>query len=131
MNRIQKAIVLSWLILIGVVICLYLEWRFAASMMLWVWLFLRGFYLNEKENCRKYFSNRKGQMIVCMVAMIAPFSWFLYRMVSAPNLTESTWIEIGVLSIPFLITMVIYDQWLYLNNDCKVSPRYNQETHLQ
>jgi hypothetical protein len=130
MNRIQKAIILSWLIVIGVVICLYLEWRFAASIMLWPWFYIRGNHLNEKENCRKYFSNRKGQMIFCIIAMILPFLWFLYRMVSDPNMPENAWIVIGLPFVPFIIMMITYDRWLYLNNDCKVSPRYNQDTNF-
>lgn len=121
MNRIQKVVILSWMILIGVVICLYLEWRFAASMMLWVILFLRGSYLDEKENCRKYFSKRKGLMIVFMLSIIAPFSWFLYRMVSAFDIADMAWKEIGVLWIPFIIMMLIYDRWIYLNHDGRVS----------
>ncbi len=120
MNRTQKVIILSWVILIAVVICLYLEWRFAASMMLWVWLFLRGIYLNEKENCRKYFSNRKRLMIIFTLSLATPFLWFLYRMVSDSDIT---WNEIVVLSIPLIIMMLIYDRWLYLNHDCRVSPR--------
>lgn len=123
MNRTQKAIILSWAILIVVVVCLYLEWRFAASMMLWFWLFLRGIYLNEKENCRKYFSKRKVLMIVFILSLTAPFLWFLYSMVSAQNLTEIAWKEIGVLSIPLIIMMLIHDRWLYLNQDCRASAR--------
>lgn len=131
MNRTQKAIILSWLIVIGVVICLYLEWRFAASIMLWVMLYVRGANLNEKENCRKYFLNRKGRMIFCVIAMILPFSWFLYRMVSEPNISKEAWIVIGLSFVPFLIMMMIYDRWLYLNNDCKVSPRFNQDSNFE
>ena len=105
----------------GVIICLYLEWRFAASMMLWVWLFFRGFYLDERENCQKYFSNRKGLMIVFMLSIIAPFSWFLYRMVSDTDIVDMGWKEIGMLCIPLIIMMLIYDRWLYLNHDSRVS----------
>ena len=129
MNRIQKAIILSWMILIAAVICLYLEWRFVDSMMLWAWLFLRGSCLNEKENCRKYFSKRKGQMIFCVVATMAPFLWFLFQMVTEPNISKEAWIVIVLSFVPLLIIMMIYDRWFYLNNDCKVSPRYNQDTH--
>lgn len=123
MNRTQKVIILSWVILIAVVICLYLEWRFAASMMLWVWLFLRGIYLKEKENCHKYYSKRKGLMIVFILSLTAPFLWFLYRMVSDSDITDIAWNEIGVLSVPLIIMTLIYDRWLYLNHDCRASPR--------
>ncbi len=131
MNRIQKVIILSWLILIGAVICLWLEWRFVDAMMLWVWLFLRGSYLNEKENSRKYFSMRKGQMIFCMIATMVPFLWFLFQMITEPDISKEAWIVIGLSFVPFLIMMIIYDRWLYLNNSCIVSPRYNQDSHLQ
>lgn len=114
MNRIQKAIILSWLILIGAVVCLYLEWRFAASIMLWVMLYVRGTNLNEKENNRKYFSNRKGLMIVFMLSVMAPFLWFLFQMVSEPNISKEAWIVIGLSFVPFLIMMLIYDRWYYL-----------------
>lgn len=128
MNRIQKAIIMSWLAMIGMVICFYLEWRYVSTIMLWVWLFLRGTNLNEKENCRKYFSRRKGLMIVNIIATIVPFLWFLYQMVSGPDISKKEWIVIGGLSVPFFIMWMIYDRWLYLNNDCKVSPRYNQDS---
>lgn len=131
MNRIQKVIILSWLVLIAAVICLYMEWRYVDSMMLWAWLFLRGFYLNEKENNRKYFSNRKGLMIFNIIATIAPFLWFLFQMVTESNISKAAWILIGLSFVPFLILMMIYDRWLYLNNDCKVSPRYNQDSQLR
>lgn len=132
MNRIQKAIILSWLILIGVVVCLYLEWRIVASIMLWVLLYVRGFNLNEKENCRKYFANRKGMMIACVVSMLTPAIWFAYRVFTAPNVfPEGIGKEMGVILIPAFIMMVIYDRWLYLDNNCVVSPRRNQDFHLQ
>ena len=54
--------------------------------------------------------------IAVMVSSITPFAWYLYRVVSTPNIPDGIGVEILIISVPLLVTMLIFDRWLYLRN---------------
>jgi hypothetical protein len=128
MNRKQKAIIASWALLIGAVVLVYIDWTRVAPYLLFLMLYVRG-SVDDKKAYREYFSGRKVMMMICIASMIVPATWFVYRVFSTPNIPDSLGREMTMLFIPFIVTMIIYDRWLYIRNGCLLSPRYNSDSH--
>jgi hypothetical protein len=116
MNRTQKAISVTWVLLTGGAICVLFRLDHLVPYVLLLHLFVRGRFIDEEVALRTYFSNRSRRTIALLSCSITPWVWFIYRLLSEPRLPDSIGRELLALSIPLLVIMAFFDRWLYLRS---------------
>jgi hypothetical protein len=115
-NSTQISIIASWAVVAACIASICFGWSNYFPYLALLFSFIRGKCFDEKAEAGRYLSNRLGMSIAVMVSSITPFAWYLYRLVSRPNLPDGIGKELLVLSVPLLVTMLILDHWLYLRN---------------
>jgi hypothetical protein len=115
MNRTQKAIVRSWFVITAsafyLVIGLELP-RFTPLLFLVLWQVARK-PIDDNRKTLEFVSLRKGLPLVYVVFSITPMAWFVFRLITTPSLADTIWLELGMVSVPLLMLMAIYDWWQY------------------
>ena len=113
MNRTQKAIIVSWVILTAIAVCVLSKITIFLPYGLILFLFVRGRVVDEEAAIKQYFHDYNRVTVSLMVFSVAPWVWYLYRLLSTTSLTDTLGRKLLLVSIPFLSIMVIFDRWLY------------------
>jgi hypothetical protein len=113
MNRIQKSIIATWVAFAAVTFCLIKGWWFAGYLFPSFLALVRWPYIDDSRKCREYAALKKGRSLAIMVSTLVPAGWFVFRLFSTPRLPDSIWWELVVLGIPYGISLVGYERWLY------------------
>lgn len=116
MNRNQKAIIANWIILTGGALCIFFRLNHLFPYVMLLFLFVRVRFVDDAVALRAYFSNRIRMTIALLACSIAPWAWFVYRLIGTPSLHDTIGRELLAFSIPLLLVMASFDRWLYLRS---------------
>ena len=124
MNRIQKSIIATWVVFAAIAYLLAKGWWISGILLPLILTLVRRPHIDDWKKTREFLALKKGRSVAFMVFSLAPMVWFVFRVVTMPELQSIDWVIFWLLYIPLGVSAVFYERWLYLGIDRLPTARF-------